>query len=156
MTPKIRPITVRRLLPPDQRLRSSLSAAIGGIFEARRAGEMAASRVTPTPTMAAANQVRAAITKGPSGRPEPSPAWAMSALILQAIPIPAKTPVRDATIPISRASTRTEERICRPVAPTALRRPSSLMRCPRTIANVLLMMNALTIRATAAKTKSAF
>ena len=74
LIPKMRPITVRRLLPPDQRLRSSLKAAIGGIFEARLAGEIAARRVTPMPTTAAATQVRVPITRGPSGRPDPSPA----------------------------------------------------------------------------------
>ena len=72
-TPKRRPTTVRRRLFPDQRLRSSLRAAMGGILDALLAGEIAANKVTPMPTMAAAIQVRVAMIKGPSGRPDPSP-----------------------------------------------------------------------------------
>ncbi|GIT68764.1 MAG: hypothetical protein Ct9H300mP26_4510 [Acidimicrobiales bacterium] len=45
---------MRRRLFPDQRLRSSLRAAIGGILDALLAGEIAANKVTPMPTMAAA------------------------------------------------------------------------------------------------------
>ena len=46
---------------------------MGGILDALLAGEIAANKVTPMPTMAAAIQVRVAMIKGPSGRPDPSP-----------------------------------------------------------------------------------
>ena len=72
--PKRSPTMVRRRPPPDQRVRSSRKAAMGGILEALRAGEIAASRVIPIPTIAAAIHVRAAMTNGPSGKPDPSPA----------------------------------------------------------------------------------
>ena len=72
--PNSKPITVRRRPPPDHKAKSSRKAAIGGILDAFLAGEIAARRVMPIPTTEAAIHVRAAMTNGPSGRPDPSPA----------------------------------------------------------------------------------
>ena len=109
--PNNNPITVRRRPPPDHRATPSRSTAIGGILDAFRAGEMAAIRVMPMPTTEAAIHVRAAMTNGPSGRPDPSPACSMIALITQVIPNPANTPTTEAITPISKASINTDERI---------------------------------------------
>ena len=50
----------------------SRSAAIGGIFVARRAGPIDATRVTPTPTTRASTTVRTARVGEFVGRPKPT------------------------------------------------------------------------------------
>ena len=64
---------------------------------------------------------------------------------------PAKTPRIDAIMPTARASTSTEAKIWRRLAPSARSSPFSLVRCATVMEKVLNIMNPPTSTATTAK-----
>ena len=112
---------------------TSCMAATGGTFAALRAGETAATTVTASPARPATTTVRALNTMPPPGTPTPSPL--SSALRAAATPIPAPRPTSDAATPTTTASTRTEPSTWRLLAPSALSKPFSLVRCATVIEN---------------------
>ena len=64
---------------------------------------------------------------------------------------PAASPITDAMMPTTTASSSTEPSTCRLLAPSARSRPFSRVRCATVIENVLKIMNAPTSSATTAK-----
>ena len=107
-SPSRPPKIERRLVVLDESEKLSVNAAIGGIVAALRAGERHAARVTTRPTINAAIHVRPAITNGPSGRPAPPPACAIRILRSAAMPIPLKSPIKEAISPMIKPSSITE------------------------------------------------
>ena len=148
-TVELVPTTIRRFDTADRSWAMSRNAAIGGTFDARRAGITADTIVTTTPTIIETATVAVVMIMVPMGIFTPNAA--MSALMPSATPIPANRPTAEATAPVTAASARTAERTWRPVAPTARSRAISLVRCDTMIEKVLLMMNAPTNTAMRAK-----
>ena len=128
-------------------------AATGGMRTARRAGLMADTTVTPTPTTRATITVRVSKTSGPVGRVMPKPLSSASSPTAARTPSP--RPTSEATRPRRPASTSTDRNTCRRLAPTIRNRASSRVRWPTRIEKVLKMVNPPTNREMKAKTSSA-
>ena len=131
----------------------STSAATGAIRTARRAGTIADTTVTPTPTTIATTTVRASNTSGDDGSTIPN-AFS-SALRPIAATTPRPRPISDAASPISAASPRTERNTCRRLAPTTRSSASSRVRWPTVIENVLKIVKPPTNSAIPPKISSA-
>ena len=131
----------------------SASAATGGMRTARRAGLMADTRVTPTPTTRAAITVRDWKTSGPVGRVTPNPLRSASRPTAARTPSP--RPTSEATTPRMVASRSTERNTWRRLAPTILNSASSRVRWPTMIEKVLKMVNPPTNREMNANTSRA-
>jgi hypothetical protein len=124
-------------------------AATGGTLAALRAGEMAATTVTPRPSSNETTTVRADRTRLPPGRAKPN--TPSSALRPVATANPAASPSTAAMAPTATASTSTQPRTWRRLAPRARSRPFSWVRWATVMANVFMMMNPPTTRAITAK-----
>ena len=127
----------------------SRTAAIGGTRVARRAGMIVASSVIPVPSSSDTITVRSANTAGASGRS--TPIALNSASIPFAIPKPMKSPIVEATRPITRPSSRTERSTCLREAPRVRSVANSRVRWATVIDSVLKITNAPTNRAIAPK-----
>jgi hypothetical protein len=101
-------------IPPANRRRSetsppgrrSPSAATGGIRTALRAGPIAATTVTPTPTASPTRAVRGSNTSGPAGSVIPNPRSSASSPSAASTPRP--RPITEETSPVMAASASTE------------------------------------------------
>ena len=148
-------------MPQVKRRRSEIStslcwsetAATGGMRTARRAGLMADTTVTPTPTTRQTMTVRASKTSGPDGSVRPNPLSSASRPTAARTPRP--SPMRDDTSPTIAASRSTERKTWRRLAPTMRSRASSRVRCPTMMENVLTMVNEPTKSAMNANTSNA-
>ena len=120
---------------------------------ARRAGLMADTTVTPTPTTRQTMTVRASKTSGPEGSVTPNPLSSASSPIAASTPKP--SPMRDDTSPTIAASRSTERKTWRRLAPTMRSNASSRVRCPTMMENVLRMVKPPTNSAMNANTSSA-
>src|SRR5579872_6148043 len=147
------PTTMRRRDDTPWSATWSTRAATGGIRTARRAGLMAETRVTPTPTRSATTTVRPSKMSEPDGRLMPKPLNRASSP--KAASTPSPNPMSDATNPVRPASSSTERKTWRRLAPTMRNRASSRVRWPTMIENVLKMVNAPTNREMKANTKRA-
>jgi len=101
-------------------------AAIGDVRAAPIAGTIAATRVTPTPTMNAYITVCAVICGVKAGNDAPMRLKKPRRPYARPIPVP--MPVIDDTSPITIDSATTEPSTCSGVAPIARRSPSSRVR----------------------------
>ena len=147
------PTTIRRRDDSSWSPWWSARAATGGIRTARRAGLMADTTVTPTPTTRAAMTVRDSKTRGPVGRVMPNPLSRASRP--RAASTPSPRPISEATSPSRPASTSTERKTWRRLAPTIRSRASSRVRWPTRIEKVLKMVNPPTNSEMKANTSSA-
>ena len=120
---------------------------------ARRAGLMADTTVTPTPTTRQTITVRASKTSGPDGSVTPNPLNRASRPSAASTPRP--RPIRDETSPTIAASSITERKTWRRLAPTMRNSASSRVRWPTMMENVLRMVKPPTKSAMKAKTSSA-
>ena len=102
------PTTIRRRDDSCWSDRWSARAATGGMRTARRAGLIADTTVTPTPTTSAAMTVLASNTSGPVGSVMPNPLSSASRPTAASTPRP--SPTRDATRPRIAASRRTDRK----------------------------------------------
>jgi len=100
------PTMVRRNELPSVPASMLCSAAIGAIRTARRAGLIAETTVTPTPTTSATMTVRGAKTSEPVGNETPNALRSASRPI--AIATPATRPTTEARRPMTPASAMTE------------------------------------------------
>src|SRR6056297_436357 len=100
-------------------------ASTGATVAARRAGTTAAATVTPMPTAKAATIVELWTTREASGKSRPN--WANTHISPRATPSPAVRPPIAASSPIIAASSTTEPRTWRRLAPIARTRASSLV-----------------------------
>ena len=132
----------------------SRTAAIGGIDVARNAGRRLASKVTTIPTRSETTIVRVANTVPVFGRSIPNET--KSEFRPFASPTPRKRPTTEAIVPSTSASTRTEPRTCRRVAPSVRSVANSLVRCAIVIESVFAITKAPTNRATAPKASRNF
>ncbi len=112
----------------------SRTAAIGGTCVARRAGRSAASTVIATPTASDTMIVRVAKTVAAWGRSMPKET--NTEFRPFASPRPRNRPATDASRPITNASSSTERRTWRRVAPSVRRVASSRVRCAIVIESV--------------------
>ncbi len=136
VSPRARAITPANVMaiPQEKRRRSEIStspccsdtAATGAIRTARRAGLMADTSVTPTPTTRQTMTVRTSKTMGPEGSVTPKPL--RSASNPRAASTPSPRPMRDETKPTMPASSMTERKTCRRLAPTMRSKASSRVR----------------------------
>ncbi len=129
------------------------TAATGAIRTARRAGLMAATSVTPTPTTMHTMTVRASNTRGPDGSVTPKPLSSFSRPMAASTPRP--RPISDETSPTMAASPRTERKTWRRLAPTMRRSASSRVRWPTVMEKVFKMVKPPTKSAMKAKTSRA-
>ena len=131
----------------------SRSPVTGGTRVARSAGINAATTVSTVPSTSARITVRTATTVPVAGR---SISIALkSALITPANPIPASSPIADASRPVTNASVTTEPRIWRRFAPSVRSIANSRVRWATVIEKVLKIRNAATNSETPAKISSA-
>ena len=86
--------------------RRSSSAATGGMRTARRAGPIADTTVTPTPTASPTTTVRASKTSDPTGSATPNARSRASSPTAASTPAP--SPITDETSPTAAASASTE------------------------------------------------
>ncbi len=112
----------------------SRTAAIGSTRVARMAGIRLASTVTIVPTSSETMIVRVAKMVLPCGRSMPNDVKSASRPF--ASPRPRKSPITDATTPITNPSMITERRTCRRVAPRVRSVPNSRARCAIVIESV--------------------
>ena len=113
----------------------SSSAATGGMRTAPRAGPIADTTVTPTPTASPTRTVRGSNTSDPGGSVTPNPP--SSACSPSAASTPRPSPITEETSPVMAASPSTDPNTWRRLAPTIRSRASSRVRCPTMIENVL-------------------
>ena len=149
----IPPVIDRRVSEPTCSVAAPVRAAMGGTFDARRAGPRAAKTVTSEPVTIETTIVRGWMIVPVAGRPMPKARRRPCSPIATRMPTP--TPIADATTPTTPASTTTEVITCRRLAPSALSRASSRVRWATRIENVLTMMKAPTNREMTAKTSRA-
>ena len=121
---------------------ASRSAATGGTRVARHAGIRPATSVTSVPTSIETTTVRLANTMPASGS-ERSIERKIASRPL-ATPKPTPSPTSDASTPIASASSSTEPRTCRRVAPTIRSSPNSRERWATVIESVLKIVKAPT------------
>ena len=126
---------------------------MGAMRTARRAGLMADTTVTPTPTTSAATTVRAWNTRPLDGRVIPNPL--SSACSPTAARTPSPRPISEATSPTMAASASTDRNTWRRLAPSTRSRASSRVRWPTMIEKVLKMVKPPTNSAMKAKISSA-
>ncbi len=157
-----RPTPIRVMIPPRmKRRRSGISASVccsetaatGAMRTARRAGLMAATIVTPTPTTRHTMTVRVSNTRGPDGSVTPKPLNSFSSPTAASTPSP--RPISDDSTPTMNASPSTERNTWRRLAPTMRSSASSLVRWPTVMENVFRMVKPPTNRAMKPKTSSA-
>ncbi len=163
MSPAARAAIPPRVMPDPQvkRRRRGISystccsetASTGAIRTARRAGPMAETIVTPTPTTRQTITVRASKAIGPDGNVTPNPL--KSASRPSAARTPSPKPISDDTRPTIAASSNTDRKICRRLAPTMRSSASSLVRWPTMIEKVFRMVKPPTNSAMKANTSSA-
>ena len=125
----------RRPMRPAGMSAPSRIAVTGETRVALSAGPRPANRVTMMPTASETMIVRAPKTVSVDGRS--MPADANTPLRSLARPMPAASPISDATVPIASASTTTERSTWRRVAPSARSNASSRERCATVIESVL-------------------
>ena len=106
--------------------RLPVMAAIGDTRRARRAGQMADTAVTSTPTKMAARMALAPTTMGESG--SLAPKLEISAWMPRDMSTPSPRPAALATTPTATASPTTMAVTCRPLAPMARSSPNSRVR----------------------------
>ena len=147
---RTRPVTSRFFDTRRASTATDRMAATGATRAARRAGSSADTTVTTRPIANDTSSDRVDTTSGPSGIATPM-AFHSDEMPF-ATPMPAATPTADASVPTTSASSSTERRTCRALAPMARSSASSRVRCATRIVNVLLMMNAPTSSATTANT----
>ena len=128
-------------------------AATGGMRTARRAGLMAETTVTPTPTSQGDDHRPGLEHERARGRVMPNPLSSASSPTAASTPSP--MPTSEETTPTMAASPSTERNTWRRLAPTMRSRASSRVRWPTVIEKVLKMVNAPTNREMKAKTSSA-
>ena len=104
-------------------------AATGGTRDARQAGTMADTKVTTTPT------ARAMIAA--FGRTTRLPGRSNRLTSTDATPRPSRKPMIEPRIPMASASTNTDRRTCRRLAPTARMSAISRPRWATIMANEL-------------------
>ncbi len=131
---------------------ASRSAATGGTRVARQAGIRPATSVTSVPTSIDTSTVWLVNTMPASGRARSIESKMASRPL--ATPKPAARPVAEASRPMASASSSTEPRIWRRVAPTIRSRPNSRARWATVIESVLKIVNAPTKIATKPNTSS--
>ena len=102
------PAVVRRPDDADRSSATSRKAAIGGTFEARRAGRTAETRVTTKPTVIEITIVLVRTTDEAPGTSRPTAPSRISSSL--ATPRPARSPSADATKPTTVASSRIARR----------------------------------------------
>ena len=107
-TAKALPTTMRRWDDSPDDDSASTRAATGGIRTARRAGLMADTRVTPTPTSRATTTVRGSMTREPDG--SVMPRSFAGRLRPMAASTPRPSPTTDATSPVRPASSSTDRK----------------------------------------------
>ncbi len=150
MTP---PRMKRRRIGTSSSACRSDTATTGAIRTARRAGLMAETIVTPTPTTRQTMTVRASNTRGPDGSVTPKPLSSFSSPMAASTPRP--RPISDDTSPTISASPRTERNTWRRLAPTMRSSASSRVRWPTMMEKVLRMVKPPTNSAMKAKTSNA-
>ena len=150
MTP---PRMKRRRIGTSSSACRSDTATTGAIRTARRAGLMAETIVTPTPTTRQTMTVRASKTSGPEGSVTPKPLKSFSSPMAASTPRP--RPTSDDTSPTISASPRTERNTWRRLAPTMRSSASSRVRWPTMMEKVLRMVKPPTNSAMKAKTSNA-
>ncbi len=150
MTP---PWVKRRRIGTSCSVCCSETAATGAMRTARRAGLMAATSVTPTPTIRQTTTVRAWKTKEPDGSVNPKALSSFSSP--RAASTPSPSPITDATSPTITASPSTERNTWRRLAPTMRSSASSRVRWPTVMENVFRMVKPPTNSAMKPKTSSA-
>ena len=143
------PVTIRRRDDSWSSDRWSARAATGGMRMARRAGLMADTTVTPTPTARATITVRDSKARDPVGSVIPNPLRSSSSPTAASTPSP--RPTSEASTPRMRASSSTERKSWRRLAPTMRSRASSRVRWPTMIEKVLKMVKPPTNREMKAK-----
>ncbi len=163
VSPTASPRTPSTVITPPRmkRRRSGISssvawsetAATGAMRTARRAGLMADTSVTPTPTTRHTITVRASKTRGPVGSVTPNPLSSFSSPSAASTPSP--RPTSDDTSPTIAASPSTERNTWRRLAPTMRNSASSRVRWPTMMENVFKMVKPPTNSAMKAKTSSA-
>ncbi len=114
---------------------------------------MAATSVTPTPTIRQTTTVRAWKARGPDGRVTPKALSSFSSPMAARTPSP--RPINDATSPTITASPSTERKTWRRLAPTMRSSASSRVRWPTVMENVFRMVKPPTNSAMKPKTSSA-
>ncbi len=129
------------------------TASTGAMRTARRAGLMAETTVTPTPTTRQTMTVRGSKAIGPEGRVTPKPLSSASSPMAASTPRP--RPINDETKPTMAASPITDRKTWRRLAPTMRRRANSLVRWPTMIENVLRIVKPPTKSEMKAKTRRA-
>ena len=160
VSPKASPTTPIRVMTPPRmkRRRSGISASVccsetaatGAMRTARRAGLMAETSVTPTPTIRQTTTVRASKTSGPDGSVTPKPLSSFSSPTAASTPSP--RPISDDTSPTIAASPSTERNTWRRLAPTMRNSASSRVRWPTVMENVFKMVKPPTKSAMKPKT----
>ena len=131
---------------------ASRSAATGGTRVARHAGIRPAISVTSVPTSIETTIVRLANTVPASGSARSIERKIASRPF--ATPKPTASPASEASSPIASASSSTEPRTCRRMAPTIRSSPNSRERWATVIESVLKIVNAPTKIATKPNTSS--
>ena len=147
------PRTKRRRIGISSSVWWADTAATGAIRTARRAGLMAETTVTPTPTTRQTITVRASNTSGPVGSVTPKPLNSFSSPTAASTPRP--RPMREDRSPTIAASPMTERNTWRRLAPTMRSSASSRVRCPTMMEKVLRMVKPPTKSAMKANTSSA-
>ena len=143
------PMTARRTERPERSTATSRMAATGATFAARRAGTMAATRVTTVPTATQMATVEPDTTSPPAGRS--SPKLSSRARRPTAAPMPSATPRPDANRPVTSASSLVARAIWRRLAPMARSMAVSLVRWATVMEKVFEITNEPTSRAVMAK-----
>ncbi len=129
---------------------ASRRAAIGVTRVARRAGRMAATRVTTVPTTIETMMLRGVTVRPPLVREKPSRRARPTARRT-----PRAAPIAEATTPVMKASMSTDTITCRRVAPRARRSASSRDRWAMRMVNVLTIRKEPTKSAIRPNTNSA-
>ncbi len=148
-----RPQVNRRRMEMSCSACCSETASTGAMRTARRAGPMAETSVTPTPTMRQTTTVRASNARGPDGSVTPNPL--SSASSPSAARTPSPRPTSEEISPTIPASRSTDRKTCLRLAPTIRSKANSLVRWPTMMEKVFTMVKPPTNRAMKAKTSSA-
>ena len=128
-------MTVRRVRGTSDSSAEARSASIGRTRLPRRAGTIAAPKVTTTPTTMAITMPDVLMVRPPAGNARPNASNA--AFNSAATPMPPNRPTTDASTPITSASTIVACNTCPRVAPIARMRADSRLRWATMIEKVL-------------------
>ena len=132
----------KRANRPGAIVAPSRTAAIGGTRVALNAGRMLAISVTVIPSSSETMIVRVLKMRPLFGSVNPTASKSLNSPVASARP--RKRPMIDASVPITRASTMTENRTCRRDAPSVRSVASSRVRWAIVIESELKMTNAPT------------